>query len=193
LSGPIIKHVSTPGPIYMHTLLVWGLLNRTYELTDSAIWAIEKKRPQTATHMLRALIETLGFTYYIMEELQKATHPSNLHEKITAFFMGSRHPEAKFKSVNILTCIDKATKLFPHLREVYDQLSEVVHPNSASLAYSGMADPEKGESHAKFGLPFYVFKGDDEKIVINQVGECCHHIASLCDSLMQTLTPPKRN
>jgi len=190
---PIIKHVQSGSNIYLHTLLVWGLLNRNYEFTDTAIWAIDNKRPQTAAHMLRGLIETLGFTHYVLEQVLSIKDSKILSEKISSLYFGSKKPNAQFKSINIITCIDKATKTFPNLRANYDALSEIVHPNGTSFAYSGKADPEGVENTALFGIPFYEFKENDEKKVTNQVGECCYHIISLCSAIMTALTPSQIN
>jgi hypothetical protein len=163
--------------IYTHNLLLLGILNRTYEIIDSSIWAIDNNRPQTAINMLRALIETLGFTYYAREQIRLAEN-ENIYDKITALFFGSRKVDAKFKSVNIITCIDKAIKMFPQLRQVYDDACEVVHPNSKSLSHFGKATGDNGE--VTFKIPFYEFKDGDKEKIINQTGECCHYIQALC-------------
>ena len=163
--------------LYIHTLLLLGILNRTYEFTDSAIWAIDNNRPQAAANMFRALIETLGFAYYTWEQTSGPKDKS-FYEKITSLFFSSRKENAPYKSVNVLTYIDKAVKMFPQLRQSYDDISEVVHPNAGSLAYSGKAIGDDGK--VEFKIPFYEFKGDDKDKIINQVGECCYYIQELC-------------
>ena len=188
----VSKYVQSGSDLYVHTLLVWGLLNRTYEFTDTAIWAIESKRPQTSAHMLRGLIETLGFTYYTLDQILSASDSKTKLERINNLYFGSRKPDTQYKSVNILTCIDKATRMFPDLRTSYNALSEIVHPNGTSFAYSGKADPDGVEGRVLFGIPFYDFKADDERNVTNQVGECCHHIIRLCSSIMTALTPSQK-
>jgi hypothetical protein len=163
--------------LYTHTLLFLGIINRTYEFTDSAIWSIDNNRPQTTANMFRSLIETLGFAHYAWNQTT-LNKKDGVYEKIVALFFGSREKDAKFQSVNILTCIDKAVKMFPQLRQSYDDISEVVHPNSKSLAYAGKIVGEDGK--AEFKVPFYEFKSDDKEKIINQVGECCYYIQALC-------------
>jgi hypothetical protein len=172
--------------IYTHSLLLLGLLNRTYELTESVIWAMDNDRPLTTANMLRALYETLGFTYYIKEQIDSSSSHEEIIEKISSLLMGSRNGEHGFKSVNILTCIDKAVKTFPELRKNYDELSEMVHPNSSSHFYSGKATGKDNADrmHVKIGIPFYEFKNEDKKNMTNQVGKCCHHICSLCETII---------
>ncbi len=188
----MIKHVLPGSDLYVHTLLIFGLLNRTYEFTDTAVWAIENKRPQTSAHMLRGLIETLGFAYYTLEQILSVSDCKIRLEKIDNLYYGSRKLDAQYKSVNVLTCIDKATRMFPNLRTNYDQLSEIIHPNGTSFAYVGKASPSGIEGAVSLGIPFYDFKAGDEKKVTNQVGECCYHITHLCSSIMISLIPPKK-
>lgn len=170
--------------LYVHTLLLLGILNRTYEFTDSAIWAIDNSRPQTAACMFRALIETLGFAYCAWEHISGPKNES-FYEKITSLFFGSRKPDAAYKSVNVLTCIDKAVRMFPQLRQSYDDISEIVHPNAGSLAYSGKAVSDDGK--VEFKIPFYEFKAKDKEKIINQVGESCYYIQSLCREAFNNL------
>lgn len=173
------EFLSTDKNLYTHTLLVIGILNRAYEFTDSAIWSIDNNRPQTTTSLFRNLIETLGFAYYFWEQTLPSKR-NNVCKKILSLLFGSRQNGTEFQSVNVLTCIDKAVKMFPQLRQSYDDVSEVVHPNSKSLTYSGKAVGKDEDRNVEFKIPFYEFKQDDKDKVINQVGECCYYIQSLC-------------
>lgn len=163
--------------LYCHTFLYLGILNRTYELAESAIWAIEESRPQTAANMLRALIETLGFTHYVSKQMQNEN--SEFYQKMTSLLLSSRVDEDLFKAINILTCIDGATSMFPDLRKNYDDLSEMVHPNGMSIMH--FAKAEEDNRNAEICIPFYEFKGEDKERVTNQIGECCHFIHMLCE------------
>lgn len=164
-------------------LLVCGLLNKTYELTETAIWAIENDRPQTATFMLRGLFETLAFTNYAREKVSEADLKDR-EEVISTFLFGSRKPDVNYKSVNILTCIDRAAKEFTELRKNYDDLSELVHPNSASHFYVASAQDEK-ERLVTLQIPFYKFKNADKVAALNQIGECCFHIIRISKDLLK--------
>jgi hypothetical protein len=184
---PLALRLMSDGFIYTYTPLIWGLLNRAYEITESAIWALDNDRPLTAAAMLRALYETLAFTHYACDQMGSASSQQEFEERIQKLLLGSKAPGAAFASPNILTCLDKATKMFPELRKSYDALSEMVHPNSASHFYSGKTDGPEDERGVQFGLPFYEFKSDDKKNITNQVGECCHHIQTLCETMIVNL------
>jgi len=163
-------------------LLVCGLLNKTYELTETALWAIDNDRPQTTTFMLRGLYETLAFTNYIKSKMT-GTDPKDYEQAINLLLFGSKKPGSKYQSVNVLTCIDKAAKEFTELRKNYDDLSELVHPNSASHFYIASVTNHK-KRHVTIQIPFYRFKNKDKKSALNQIGECCFHVIRISKELL---------
>jgi hypothetical protein len=165
-------------------LLILGILNRTHELTESAIWSIDNSRPITAITTLRSLHETLGYIFYQREQIQKIKDTKKISEFITNSLLGSRKKNDPYQQINILTCIDCATKRFPKLRKIYNDSSEAVHPNSASHFYVGKAD-KKNFGIAQVQLPFYDFKNNDKLAITNQVGECVSHIISISRELIQ--------
>lgn len=179
----VYKRIKENPDISSLLFLVVGVLNRTYELTDSAIWSIENKRPFTSAHMARALIETLGFIYYWEKQFEKSNDVKDAEEKVSQALLGSKLKGDQHEQVNILTTINKATKEYSDLRSTYDDISEMVHPNSASHFYFGKAVNDK-ERIAEMKIPFYEFKGSDEKATINITGECCHHIIEICKKLI---------
>lgn len=178
----IFNRIKANSDITVLLLLICGLLNKTYELTETALWAIKNNRPQTSAFMLRGLFETLAITYYIADKLQK-TKPEDFSEVVNSIAFGSRKADSKYQSINILTCIDKASKRFSNLRKGYDALSEIVHPNSVSHFYVARATDEEN-GLASIEIPFYKFKKTDKEASLNQVGECCSHIITLSRSLI---------
>lgn len=164
-------------------LLIIGILNRTYELTESVIWSIENSRPLTTIHIIRGLQETLGYIYYWKQKIEFKTDVKEREKEIKQALLGSRRGGDQYQQVNILTCIDKATQRFPELRKSYDDISEAVHPNSASHFYIGRPIEEKTKK-TELKIPFYQFKGNDKKALINQTGECCGYIIQICRRLI---------
>jgi len=186
LQQTMFRFMSHDTNIYKHSLIVLGIANRTYELTESTLWAIENNRPHSAALTLRGLIETLAFTYYFIDEVYK--NGTNT-EKIERVLFGSRNGITEFESVNILTCIDKAVKMFPNLKQSYGDLSEIAHPNVASLFLAGT--PEDTNGKVTFALPTYKFKEQDKEKMLNQTGECCFHISRLFSELTTALEKAK--
>lgn len=179
----ILEHLKKDPGVTYKLLLICGLLNKTYELTETAIWGIENDRPQTTTFMLRGLYETLAYTYHAKDKILSATTKEEYDKTITELLFGAKKPGGKYTAVNILTCIDKASKTFTELRRNYDDLSELVHPNSASHFYIAIPDNEK-EMTMSLRIPFYQFKESDKERSLNQIGECCFHIIRLCASML---------
>lgn len=181
--GLISSRVKKDPSITALLLLVVGVLNRTYELTESAIWSIENTRPITSFHMIRGLYETLGYIYYWKEKVDSISDTNKKTEDVWRALMGSRDKANKYQQENILNCMDRATKQFTELRKNYDMACEAVHPNSRSHFY--VAKPTEERTHTvTFKIPAYWFKEDDEKALINQTGECCYHIIQLCKELL---------
>jgi len=179
----IYERISKNPNITYELLLVCGLLNKTYELTETALWAIENNRPQTTTFMLRGLYETLAYTYHSKEKILCAKSTEEYDQVISGLLLGTKKPGGKYPSVNILTCIDKASKVFTKLRKNYDDLSELVHPNSASHFYVAVPDDEN-ERTISLRIPFYKFKESDKEKSLNQIGECCLHIIRLSTEII---------
>lgn len=179
----IYERISKNPDITYRLLLVCGLLNKTYELTETALWAIENNRPQTTTFMLRGLYETLAYTYHAKDKILNAKSKEEYDQVISSLLLGTKKPGGKYPSVNVLTCIDKASKTFTELRKNYDELSELVHPNSASHFYVAVPDSEK-EMTISLRIPFYQFKESDKEKSLNQIGECCLHVIRLCAEII---------
>jgi hypothetical protein len=70
--------------------------------------------------------------------------------------------------------------MFPNLRQNYDDLCEIAHPNAMSLMSFCKKDDKKDEGSAKIGIPLYEFRSGDEEKMTNQVGENCYYIRSFC-------------
>lgn len=173
----IFERLETDNNIYKLDLLVIGLLNRTYELTDTAIWALHNNRPQTSANMLRGLIETLAFTYYWATKIDpRKEEYSRLSDE--ALF-GSKKKDGHYKSVHIMDCLRKSSEMFPQIMQSYDDACEIVHPNAASHFYC--IKPVGRSKKAQFHIPFYEFKNKDKSSSTNQIGECVYHIINLCE------------
>ncbi|MFW6026761.1 MAG: hypothetical protein ACOCRX_10510 [Candidatus Woesearchaeota archaeon] len=172
--------------VYQYNLLIHGVLNRTYELVDSSIWSIKNKRPLSSAMFLRGLIETLAFTHHTWLHICIKQDK----EKIEKLLLGSRNKKTPIKSINILTCIDKAidnsSEKFPNLRKNYDDLSEMIHPNSMSFFYSARAVNESNNVD-DFKLPFYYFRDKDKEKVMNQVGEYSYYIRNFCQKTIDKM------
>ncbi|MFC1637814.1 hypothetical protein ACFL2R_00175 [Patescibacteria group bacterium] len=166
-------------------ILLCGILNRTYELAETVIWSIESNRPISTASTVRGLYETLGYVTYLEMKLSRATSSNEeIREVINNALLGSRDSRTEYNQVNIMTCMDKATKVFPELRSSYEQICEVVHPNSSSHL-NPFHVIEENNRNVRFEIPCYKFKNNDREIFVNHAGECCYHIIEICKRLIK--------
>ncbi len=171
-------------PISFLWLFLMGIMNKTYELTETIIWSLENKRPQTSAFMTRGLIETLSFMYCWDKKIVNVLNPTELDQITKEAIMGGRNEGAPYKAVSIKTCIEKASKEFPDIMKRYNDLSEMVHPNSKSHFYI-FQPKDDVQQIAEFSFPFYDFKENDQKATINVAGECASHIIDICEKIFK--------
>lgn len=105
--------------LYESDLLVFGLTSRAISLYKGM--KESQSNPYVFVILFRAQIETLATINHLIR------NPSDIKK----FLHGGRK-DTKFKITNVLTLIDACAKNYPKLREIYDEISEMAHPNSAS-------------------------------------------------------------
>jgi len=130
----VLKLKERPGKeIYESDLLVLGLIARSKSLYHGLNDAHSKSNPYVFAILYRAQIETLATINYLIEKPQK----------VKSFLHGGRNQD-KYRIPNILTLIDLCKPKYPAIRDIYNEVSEIAHPNSSSHFLSTkMKDTEK--------------------------------------------------
>ena len=92
----------------------------------------------------RSLLEDAAVLYYFatrLDQLLEFGNVDDIDDFIFSRCFSSKRPE-KFElfgretsATNVLTYIDRMVKLNPGYRQVYDDLSEVVHPNGTGIVF----------------------------------------------------------
>jgi len=111
-----------------------ALLYRATDLADAACLLFEKENVVSAACITRAFQETLAVLFFINRKVKKAIKDKDvpqLDEVLMKTLMGAKNNPDMPDPVNILTMIDMVDKEIPHFRAVYDNLSELSHPNWA--------------------------------------------------------------
>lgn len=107
--------------------LIW----RTEELARTACDALERDDFAAAALLSRATVENAALAWKLMEVLddrQKLT-PQELNDTLIRMLVGSRlWPDAP-QALQVLSCIDRMEKKISGVRNSYDMLSEIAHPN----------------------------------------------------------------
>ncbi len=107
--------------LYASDLLVFGLTARAISLYNGMKEALEESNPYVFVILYRAQMETLATVNHLIKK------PSDAKK----FLHGGRKG-TKYRISNILTLIDECKPKYPRLRGIYDEISEMAHPNSAS-------------------------------------------------------------
>jgi hypothetical protein len=128
-------------------------IRRGLSLLTSGAREIKKGRPLVAARCSRALLEDAALLWGFNREmlpLLEARDVDGIDALVFPKVFASRLPKdindlgKEIRARNILTAIDKMTTDHPNIRPVYDELSEVCHPNSLGV-FSHFADVFDGK------------------------------------------------
>lgn len=120
---------------YKALVIRGGLLWRSQELGADAIAAFAEERLATATILTRAVMENVALHWRLGDLItrRKETSGDNLSDTLTRMLVGWKNDKEFPEAFNALTMVDRLDKIVPGVRDGYDQLSEIAHPN-----YSGV-------------------------------------------------------
>ncbi len=132
--------------IWQTRLVSIGIGARVLDLED----AVGKVQSDVAQAVLaRSLIETAALLFRLWELVRDQWGSPEFETTLESIGLGSRDNATDYKSINVLTCIDRCDRFLTArgynsggVREIYDGLSEAGHPNwvGAGLAYIDTAN-----------------------------------------------------
>lgn len=105
--------------VYDEDLLVFGLTSRALALYEGMEGAIGN--PYVFVVLYRSQMETLATINHL-----------NRHPEDAERFLHGGRKTGRYRISNILTLLDSCSKRYPGLRDIYDEISEMAHPNAAS-------------------------------------------------------------
>jgi len=111
-----------------------ALLYRATDLADAACMLFETENLVSAACITRAFQETLAVLFCVNRKVKKAIKDKNINhldEDLMKILMGAKNISEMPDPINILKMIDRVDKEIPTFRAVYDNLSELAHPNWA--------------------------------------------------------------
>jgi hypothetical protein len=116
---------------YKALVIRGGLMWRSQELGADAIQAFKDGRLATAILLTRAVIETVALHWRPADLIARREEISSeeLSQTLTNMLVGWKNDPEFPKAPNVLTLIGHLDKLVPGVRNSYDQLSEIAHPN----------------------------------------------------------------
>jgi hypothetical protein len=155
-----------------------GLLWRIGDTAQSASDALWNDELVTAAILIRSLIESSSALHYVSVKVNSVVESLNNHdaanEQLSRVLLGRRDHE-RVPAINVLTYVDRANRQLPHTRELYDDLSEITHPNwSGTVLLFSRALPDEG------GTDFGKYAGDS-----NFARETCKAALFVAMSMVQ--------
>ncbi len=124
-----------------------ALLYRATDLADASCILFDMQNFVSAACTARAFQETLAMLFYINRKIKKAIGDKNiliLDDILMRTLVSSKNNADTRNPINILTMIDRVEKEIEGFRDVYDNLSELSHPNWAgTLGISTKVNEEK--------------------------------------------------
>lgn len=111
-----------------------ALLYRATDLAEAACMLFETENLISAACVTRAFQETLAVLFYLNRKVGKTLKNEDvqhLAEVLLKALVGAKNDPDLPDPTNILTMIDSVNMEIPSFRAVYDNLSELSHPNWA--------------------------------------------------------------
>lgn len=143
----------------LREVLFW----RTQDLLTQSLALYQQRHVLGARILLRSALETVATLIYLNNMLDGVIADTfdfhQFSEATTVLLMGARNNEDLPQSINVLTVLKHANKLYPGLMGVYAGLSESAHPSYEGLC-RGYADLDHDEYEAKFSNRWMELYGD---------------------------------
>ena len=136
------------GP-YLAFCLREALSYRMVEMTRNACAALERNERSVAIVLARCGLENLALMRHLLRTLDRRDEMTSeaLHEVLHKMLVGGRlpgNPTDAPIAFNVITMLDKMDKELPGIRSMYDDLSEVAHPNYGGVhALFAKINPKK--------------------------------------------------
>ncbi len=111
-----------------------ALLYRVTDLADATYMLIESDNLVAAACTARAFQETVALLFCVNRKTKKAIAGNDvacLDKDLMRILLGAKNNQDMPDPINILTMVDGVNKDIPGFRDVYDNLSELAHPNWA--------------------------------------------------------------
>lgn len=127
----------------------WKAPFRSLSLREAASWRLQDLLYQSklltdlnqllgARILLRSAFETLAVLIHLNQLMRNVVSGNmdfhTFSDKTTILLLGSRDGSTEFKSLNIVTILQKCDQKYPGIFEIYEGLCESAHPNYEGLS-----------------------------------------------------------
>lgn len=136
------------------------LLFRITELGESACKTIKSGELVSGAVLVRALLEAVALIVLLDQRVRETIESGDiqtLDDLVSRTLVGCRNKVTPLEAINVRTVLEHASKKYEGLGKVYDELSEIAHPNWGGLlgAYGTLNAEERlyDLSMSKIPLP----------------------------------------
>ena len=143
-----VDHIEIEEPTQLRFCCKWTAIyiqahiRRGLSLLESGLSELEQGRALVAALCARALLESVALLWQFNQKvlpLLKSRDPEGIDALVFPLALATRRQASleevgeEMRAKNILTAIDKMSVEYPNVRPIYDELSEVCHPNSLGV------------------------------------------------------------
>jgi hypothetical protein len=134
------------------------LLYRVAELGLSACNLVKGGELVSAAVLIRALLESVALLVLLDQRVREAVESGkiqDLDKLVSSGLVGCKNGMTPVEALNVLTILKHAAKRYDGLEQLYQQLSEMAHPNWGGLlgAYGTLNEAERLYQLSKTKLP----------------------------------------
>lgn len=147
-----------PGGAERHIFVVFKsvLLHRIYELSESAFLLFTQNHFIPGAILTRSVCETVAVLFYGYKKTNnsvKSKSPNGIGLFLHRALWGTRleNEDGLPKAIQVLTAIDHLDKAYKGVRNDYDFLCEIAHPNVAGTGMSYFTH-DFGTDHSQVGM-----------------------------------------
>lgn len=143
---------------YRSLVLRETLFWRTYDLLNQAQKLHGQQHTLGSRLLLRGGLESVAVLAYLNQctraVIDGAATFEEYEQKTSVLLLGSRDKSTKHQSINVLTLLKHVDGSYPGVLNVYNTLSEAVHPNFEGVCF-GYSEIEHEQHETSFAIKLY--------------------------------------
>ncbi|MEO6307756.1 MAG: hypothetical protein ABIO96_07150 [Nitrospiraceae bacterium] len=180
---------------FFTTCLRECLLYRITELGESACKTIRAGELVSGAVLVRALLEAVALIVLLDQRVRETIESGDiqkLEDLVSRASVGCRNKVTPLEAINVRTILEHATKKYEGLGDVYDELSEIAHPNWGGLlgAYGTLNTEERlyelGMSKTPLPILLITLNGALQvfQYTYNGMVPSLHKLVEVCDKTL---------
>lgn len=164
--------------VYRSWVLRETLFWRTYDLLNQAQKLHEQQHTLGSRLLLRGSLESVAVLAYLNQCTRAVIDGTATFEeyehKTSILLLGSRDMSTKHQSINVITLLKHVDGSYPGVLNVYNTLSEAVHPNFEGVCF-GYSEVDYDRHETSFAIKLYDMWADRHDPLFSLVAMVFEH------------------